>query len=573
MPKDEIKAKKTPFYGLLVLICCSFLALAGPSWQQKPQPVINISDDMIVILDLSLSMLAGDVTPNRLIKTKQKLQDLLKLRTEGNTALIVFSGDSHVVTPLTDDTNTIIANLSALDPFIMPIIGSRPDMAISQALDLLTQGKATNGRIILLSDGITQEQADIIDAELDGKAISLSVLTIGTEAGGPIDIPGRGYFKDEGKVIIPKADFSIYDTLAKSHGGTMTSMTLDESDLRNLDISGDKLLKQIASQESAITDNRFDSWEDMGYLFLLLIIPLALFAHRQGALILLALCIIFPADETQAFEWDDLWRTRDQQAQTLYKQGKLPEAADLFESLDHKAHAQYKSGDFEQAELNYQSTDSADRLYNQANALVQQQKFQEALEQYEQALTLDPEHEDSIFNKKIIEDLLEQQDQQNKDEQNQDQQDQDQQDKDQQDKDQQDKDQQDKDQQDKDQQDKDQQDNDQQDKDQQDKDQQDKDQQDKDQQDKDQQEELSQEEREQEAKEEKEKEQARELARQKAQEEAGKLSEEEKQSYEQWMRRVPDDPGGLLKRKFEQQSIERKRNYDRNTRRESDPIW
>ena len=547
MPAQDVDGKKTPYYSLLVLLTATFISLAGPSWQEKPQPIVKLSDDMVVILDLSLSMLATDIKPNRLTKTKQKLQDLLKIRVEGNTALIAFSGDSHVVTPLTDDINTISANLPALDPFIMPVIGSRPDIAISQAISLLEQGNARNGRIILFSDGVTEAQANEISDLLDASGATLSIVAIGTEAGGPIDIPGRGYFKDEGKVIIPKSDFSLFHTLATSHGGSLVSMSLDEKDLTQLDISGENFLKQINQEETERSiDKRFDSWEDMGYLLILIIIPLALFAHRQGALLSIFIVFLIPSQNAEAFEWNDLWITKDQQAQKRLDQGDHNGAAELFESPAHKANAQYMSGQFESAAENYGQGETVNDLYNRGNALAQQQKYDEALSLYKQALNQEPTHEDSLHNKSIVERLLEQQ---NQDQQNQDQQNQDQE------------------QQNQDQQNQDQQNQDQQNQDQQNQDQQNQDQQNQEQQSQDQKEaELSEEEK-------AEKEKEREKARLEAQSQAEKLSDEEKQSYEQWMRRVPDDPGGLLRRKFEQQSIERKRTRSDDARRDGDPIW
>ena len=503
MPKKEINTKHSSFYGLIILIALSIISISGPSWQEKPQPVLKLSDNMVVILDLSLSMLATDIKPNRLTKAKQKLQDLLSLRKEGNTALIAFSGDSHVVTPLTDDTNTIAANLPALDPFIMPVIGSRPDKAIAQAIALLKQGKARKGRIVLLTDGVEEYQTEEIGDLLSDTEISLYILAAGTKEGGPIDIPGRGYFKDNDKVIIPKTNLTLLNSLASDNRGKMHVMTLDDEDLQRFDISGEQTLKRAEAENSEqLVDKRFDAWEDMGFLLLLFIIPIALYAHRQNALILIAVCLIFPSEKSYALSWDDLWQTPDQQAQKLLDQGSFEEAAERFESSEHKANAHYQAKQFDEAEKHYTNSNQADSLYNKANSLAQQQKFEEALELYSEALSIDEDHEDSRHNKKLIEDFLKQQESssENQDQQNQDQQNQDQQ---------------------------------------------------------------------QENESDNEDEQKAEATKA----DATQLSEEEKQSYEQWMRRVPDDPGGLLRRKFEQQSIERNRNSASQSREEGEPIW
>jgi len=578
LPGNQQKIKQSRHFGMIAVLCFAFVAMAGPAWQEKPQEVVKLTDNMIVILDLSLSMLATDITPDRLTRSKQKLQDLLKLRKEGNTALIAFSGDSHVVTPLTDDTKTILANLPALDPFIMPVIGSRPDLAVKQAVELLKQGKANQGRIILLTDSVEAHHIERINETLAGTNTSLHVLAAGTAAGGPIKLPQKGYLKDEGSVVIPKTDFTSLATLAKQNRGQMLRMTLDDQDLDRLDIEGSLSLNQPQKDEP-ILEKGFDAWEDMGFLFVLFMIPLALRVHRQGVMLqasLLLSLFVLPVEDSVAFEWNDLWQTQDQQAQQLLDDGKLTEAAERFESLEHKANANYQAKNFELASEQYAQSESVNHFYNQGNALAQQQKFEEAIKSYEQAIEINPDNEDAQHNKSLIEEFMKQQpessDQQNSD-QNSD-------DKDQQNKDQQDKDQKSKDQKSKDQQNQDSQDSD----DKNSKDQQDKsDQENKDEQSTDKNEDQQQESEQTQEEEQEQKNKEAQQAKSEEEKEAEKekeaqastmpkpenLTDEEKQSYEQWMRRVPDDPGGLLRRKFERQSRDR----NRNTREAGEPIW
>ena len=125
------------------------LAASGPSWQQLPQPVHQKQDALVLVLDLSYSMKSGDLAPSRLDRARQKLQDLLAARKEGQTGLIAYAGDAHIVTPLTDDTPTIANLLPALDPGMMPLPGSDPAAAVAQAVDLLHSAGIRDGRILL----------------------------------------------------------------------------------------------------------------------------------------------------------------------------------------------------------------------------------------------------------------------------------------------------------------------------------------------------------------------------------------------------------------------------------------
>lgn len=573
---SKAKEKRKQQDGLLICaLALAILGMSGPTWQQKPQPVQQISDDMVVILDLSLSMLATDNSPNRLTRVKQKLQDLLNLRTEGNTALIAFSGDSHVVTPLTDDIKTIQANLPALDPFMMPVIGSRPDLAITQAISLFQQAGSTHGRIILLTDGVEPHQIERINEQLSDTSLQLHVLAAGTKNGAPIDLPDRGYLKDGDQVVIPKTDFNALNQLASANNGMMVAITLTDDDLKRLDISGSQLV-QTLKQDNPIQNALFDSWEDMGYLFLIAIIPLVLVAYRQGILII-AVILFLPSEESFAFGWDDLWRTPDQQAQMLLEQGQADKAATLFESPQHKAYAQYQSGNYSEAEKAYQAEADITASYNLANTLAKQQQFEAALAAYDRVLQQEPGHEDARFNKQIIEQILQaqqsQSDQQSQDQQNQDQQnsqdnnsDNSENQEDKQNSSQQNQQNQ-------------EQGNNNSEQNQGSQEQENQQQNNADastrnEDDKSQNEQDPNTDKESQSKQDSiDKQQAEEQKQ--AEEQAmaesmpNELSEEEKQSFEQWMRRVPDDPAGLLRRKFEQQARER----NRTSREQGEPLW
>ncbi len=573
---------------LAIVVAVMTLGLAGPSWQQKPQPLQQQSDNLAIVLDLSLSMLASDQKPNRLTRAKHKLMDLLEQRKEGNTALIVYSGDSYVVTPLTDDINTLKSMLPPLDPFIMPAMGSRPELAIEQSIEVLKNGAGTGGKILLITDGIEAKNLQQIDSLLKNTPFPLSVLAVGTEQGGPINIPERGYLKDNGSVIIPKTDFDLLSQLASNHSGVMEPISFSDSDIEalkaitnaNVDLGNSADNNEISDTENSL----YDQWHDEGYWFVLILIPLVLLGHRKGAFsLVLLLSFSLQSNDAMAFEWKSLWKTPDQQAMDIVDEDPA-KAAELFQDSQWKGTAQYKANQFEQAQQSFATSTTPSSVYNQATALAQQQKFEEAIAAYDEVLKQDPTFTDAATNKALIEKFLEEQppqDQQSSDQseqndsdskdqqeqsQNQDQQGQDNSQNGSQDRDSQ-SDQNDSQQNQSDSADSkpsEQNDSNQAQSDRQEPNEQPQGEAEKkpSEQDKTQQT-SSSEQPEQNAQSEEQKQQAQAA-------EQDELTDEETQAFEQWMRRVPDDPGGLLRRKFAQQHQQKR---GQQSQKEGQPIW
>jgi Ca-activated chloride channel family protein len=121
------------------------VALAGPTWERLPVPAFRSQEALVVALDLSRSMNAGDVEPSRLARAKLKLLDLLERRAAGQTALVVFSTHAFTVTPLTTDTRTISSLVSAVDTDIMPTQGGSIAAGLERAETLLRQTGLSRG--------------------------------------------------------------------------------------------------------------------------------------------------------------------------------------------------------------------------------------------------------------------------------------------------------------------------------------------------------------------------------------------------------------------------------------------
>lgn len=530
------------------IFCC--LGLAGPAWQQLPQPVHKQDSALVVVLDLSPSMLAEDISPNRLVRARYKLIDILTRRTEGVVGLIVYGGDSHTVSPLTEDSNTIMSMVPVLEPNLMPETGSNVEEGLASAIDLAVSGGYQQADILLITDGIDKSALSNIAPIISGEGnYRLSILGVGTTDGAPIPSFAGGFIKKAGNVIVAKLNVGTLRKIAANNGGSYQTLSADDRDIDNLLAGMDSLLTNSTRE----TDRSFDLWDDQGYWLVLLLLPVLLLSFRKGSVVVILIApLLFTAQPVEALEWQDLWQTPDQQASEEMKAENYEAAKDLFEDSRWRGSAAFKAGDFDQAIADFSQDDSAMGDYNHGNALAKAGDLEGAIEAYNNALSKEPKMEDARFNLDLVEQLKDQQDQ---DQQNQEQQDQDQQSQEQQDQEQQDQDQQSQEQQDQDQQSQEQQDQDQQSQEQKDQDQE--------QQNQDQQNESNEDPAQPEQDKPEDKNEAATEEEQKEEVSVEELSDEEKQeqeAIERILRRIPDDPGGLLRAKFRHQARQRSQN-------------
>ncbi len=383
------------------------LALGGPTWERLPTPVFRNDSGLVIALDLSRSMLASDIKPSRLIRARYKIIDILKQRKDGQTALVVYAGDAFAVTPLTTDTATIEGQLSALTPDIIPSSGSNTVLALEQSIALLKQAGLPKGHILLITDEITL--ADSTAFLQDKNQYHVSVLAVGTENGAPIKLPNGGFLKDsKGNIVIPKLAFSDLAALATAGNGIFLKMSDDDRDVKIL-------LKNISASVQNFNDNSkdnthlLDQWDDKGAWLLLLVLPLVAANFRRGLFTIVFLLLIPLPKNSYAVEWQDLWETKNQQAQKLYQQKDFSNAAKTFTDPNWKAAAHYKAGEYDQAINALKNEKTADSFYNQGNALAKKGQLEQALNRYQQALALKKEDQDILHNKNLVEKALEKQ--------------------------------------------------------------------------------------------------------------------------------------------------------------------
>lgn len=398
------------FGGLSLAAVLAIIALAGPTWERLPSPAFRNDAALVIALDLSQSMYASDIKPSRLVRARYKIADILRQRKDGLSALVVYSGDAFTVTPLTHDTATIESQLSSLSPNIMPSSGKNTAAALTQAVELLQQAGQQQGSILLISDGVNKDSIEQL-ANISA-AYRLSVLGVASNEGAPVKLAGGGFLKDtDGNILVPKLDRSTLALLASKGKGVYTTISDNDSDVNRLLADLDRPQLDGASSQN---NGLIDQWDEQGVWLLLLILPLAALSFRKGILVFL-LVLILPMPQTSyAFGWQDLWATKDQQAQQAFKNKQFEQAVEQFQSTEWKAAAQYKAGLYQHAAEALKPIETADGFYNQGNALAKAGQLKEAKQAYEKSLKLKPNDEDALYNLKLVEEALQKQ-QQNQD--------------------------------------------------------------------------------------------------------------------------------------------------------------
>ena len=352
-------------------------ALAGPSWRQSPQPLWQSRTPLVVAVDLSGAALAADLPPSRLAQSRAKLSTLLRERQGGQVALVAFADDAFTVAPLTEDAANVALFLDALSPDVMPVDGQRADRAIEWSVKLLKQSGFDRGRILLMTDhaGDGANQAASAAAK---RGFRVDVLGVGGEAGAP-------YRRGDGTFANARLDEGSLRGLASQGNGRYARIASDDADLRALGV----LDPTDTDDATRVDGKRGHAWQDEGYWLLPPLMLLALFAFRRRAtLAMVVLCVLWAPVRAA-----DVWRRADQVEHARIVQGN--EA--------------FRRGDFNAAAQAYQSADSADAHYNRGNALAKAGQYPQAIAAYDEALKRQPDMPDAIANKRAVQAVMKRQ--------------------------------------------------------------------------------------------------------------------------------------------------------------------
>lgn len=448
MPNINLSRQRIKILFLLISIFLLIFSLLQPRWGFHWEKIHRKGVDIMIVFDVSKSMLAEDVKPNRLERAKRELYDLLKMMEGDRIGLVAFSGASFVQCPLTLDYGAFKMFLDYLNPDLIPVPGTATGKALNTAINCFNNSQKGSKAIILITDGEDHEGDPLEMAnEAKKKGIRIYPIGIGKEEGAPIPLSeGTGFKKDrDGNLILTKLDEPTLQKIAISTDGIYVRSVTGDMDLEKIYLNDIRKLKhtKLATERKKIWEERFQWFIILAIFFLFFEAIMAdkIVSKKRKFRLFFQVFIVFFLIPVFFIPRSANGRNiskRVKQAEKFYKMEKYSESLEGF--LDAQVDApedpllQYNIGNvyyrmknYDEAFKNYMSASintedisiEQKSYYNMGNCLYKQGKLDESVEYYEKAIELDPKDEKAKYNlefvrKKIIELMNKQKEQQEK---------------------------------------------------------------------------------------------------------------------------------------------------------------
>ena len=387
--------------ALFVLLSVAILGAAGPTWEKVEVPGKTLETPLVIVLDLSQSMMSTDIQPNRLERAKFKINDFLNANPRVRIALVGYAGTAHTIIPLTNDYKIIKSHLDGLSPQMMPYPGSNLEAAMEIA-DTITNITMAPATLLLITDDFTDEIFHLLHEFVSSGKTKVEIIPMNTIAGADVPIPGSNKpFRDkQGNIVHSSLNNDILDKLNSIEKINVNNLTLDKSDMETL-------VKSISSnlEFKEKDEEKEDDWQDRG---LWLVIPFAFFLlmwFRKGWVIY-SLFIVFGLSSCNTnVSFIDLWLSKDYQAQQLYDEDSFEQAADLFSDPIRKGVAYFKGGNFDEAIKAFSQDTTAMGAYNLGLAYYKNGNYAAAEMAFGKAIEMNPAMEDAKKNQTLMQQM------------------------------------------------------------------------------------------------------------------------------------------------------------------------
>ncbi|MCX5868095.1 MAG: VWA domain-containing protein [Proteobacteria bacterium] len=218
-----------------------FLSLLRPQWGYHWEDIQRRGSDIVIVLDVSKSMLAEDIKPSRLERARQKIKDLVGMMEGDRVGLVAFAGTAFIQCPLTLDYGALNMFLDYADTDLIPLPGTAIEKAIKESIKIFEpSGSSQAGRaVILITDGEDHEGDPVQSAEEAKKeGIRIYTIGIGQESGAPIPVSGEeggGFKKDKsGSLVISRLNEEVLQKIALITGGSYVHSVAGDIDLEKI---------------------------------------------------------------------------------------------------------------------------------------------------------------------------------------------------------------------------------------------------------------------------------------------------------------------------------------------------
>lgn len=411
-------------------------AACVPQWGVELAPVTDMRGSLIVAVDVSLSMSAQDLKPNRLEHARMLLNSLADKFTEYRIGIVAFAGKAYTQCPLTDDSEAIKFFASQLKPGMLPMQGTDFSSAIMQTLSM-TENMTGTKVLILITDGEDHSKdSEMAIKEAQEADLRIFPVGIGNPKGEPIpmtDSAGNmiGYKRDRnGKTVISRLGEDLLIKMAAATGSAYVRYGTPDSAVNTLLKAVNSLsLEKTKGKARAAFKNRYQWPLSLAFFFLLVELLLMdkhifsglnmkkVFGFAKGAKAkknyILVLALLLPL-LLPSFSFAESAKSMARKGNDFFKKKQYKEAAEQYSKASAAAPgdkkiqynlgvAQYKNGEFEEASKNFESAEKDERIelkskYNKANTLYKSKDIAGAVAEWKKVLRKDPKNEAAKFN-------------------------------------------------------------------------------------------------------------------------------------------------------------------------------